>query len=578
MTARFTAMFICGVVLAGLLILPASSVGQSVKTTEPTRGSITGRVLNSAGEPIVGASVFAGSLGDPRRSQTVTVNDSGNFKIDGLSAGVYRLWASSPGYVPLVQSGAAAANFYHIGDTATLTLSKGAVITGKITGANGPMIGVGVFAIRVRDEEGKRLPAPAIMRERATDDRGIYRIYGLSPGTYLIMAARPRVGMIAPSAYDNDMATYFPSSARDTASEITVREGDEVSADIQYRAEPGHTISGQVAGVIDAPASFAANANVILIDVRDRMTTVSVGTSSYDNFKFALTGIPDGEYEVFAFQFSQTRDELRSKPRRIVLRGADVSGVALTVAKQAAIEGRVLLEADPKLECGKREETVAQETVVYGRRYEPDKKSEGNAAQADVSLPMLNYAALDVGDAKGAFRLRNLPPGTYRIEPRAPGDGWYLRSISTGLSIGDTVNVRAGETVSGVTVTLAEGAAVVQGSVAAPKGGRLPKSTFVYLIPAEKENATTLFRYFEARIQGDGTFSLGNIAPGEYFIVALKPDNDAGPSPSAITIRQDATLRNTVVREAEKLKQKLSVKPCERLDNFDLTFTSPTNP
>lgn len=578
MSVRLKPMLICAAALAAVLFLSARCVGQNVKTAEPTKGSITGRVLNSAGEPLVGASVYAGSIADPRRSQTVKVNENGNFKVDGLSAGLYRVWASSPGYVPSVQSNPSASNFYHIGDTANFTLNKGAVITGKISGPNGPMITVGVFAIRVRDEEDKRLPTPVIARERATDDRGIYRIYGLSPGTYLIMAARARVGMIGPSAYDNDTPTYFPSSPRDTASEITVREGDEVTADIQYRAEPGHAISGQVAGVVESQGPISGNATVTLIDVRNRLATFSVGTSSYDNFKFALSGIPDGEYELFAFQFLQSRDDLRSKPRRILLRGADVSGVTLTVAKQAAIEGRVLFESDPKLECGKREETARQETIVYGRRYEPEKGSDKNAApaQPDVSLPMSNYVALDVGDAKGTFRLRNLPPGTYRIDPRAPGDGWYLRSISTGLSISDSVSVRLGEAVSGLTVTFAEGAGALRGSVA-PKGDRLPKSTYVYLVPAEKENATTVFRYFEARLRGDGSFSIDNIAPGEYFIVALKPDNDA-PSSSAIAIRQNLTLRNTVVREAEKLKQKLSVKPCERLENYDLTFTSPSNP
>jgi hypothetical protein len=262
-----------------------------------------------------------------------------------------------------------------------------------------------------------------------------------------------------------------------------------------------------------------------------------------------------------------------------MLRGTDVSSITLTVAKQATIEGRLLFESDPKLECGKREETAAQETIVYGRRYEPEKKTEKNSAPAepDVSLPMSKYVALEVGDPKGDFRLRNLPAGTYRIDPRAPDDGWYLRSISNGPSISDSLNIKAGETISGLTVTFAEGAAVVRGSVSAAKGTRLPKSAFVYLIPAEKENAATVFRYFEARLRDDGSFSIGNIAPGEYFIIAVKPDNDA-PNSSVIAIRQDSTLRNTVVREAEKLKQKLSVKPCERVDNYDLSFTSTANP
>src|SRR5262249_26242688 len=152
----------------------------------------------------------------------------------------YRVWASMPAYIPSIQPGIASSNLYHVGDSATLSLSRGGVITGKVSAANGPMIAIGVFAIRVRDGEGKRLPTPLLTRERATDDRGIYRIYELSPGSYLIMVAKPRSGLIAPSAYDQDTPTYFPSSPRDTAGEILVREGEEITADVQYRAEPGH--------------------------------------------------------------------------------------------------------------------------------------------------------------------------------------------------------------------------------------------------------------------------------------------------------------------------------------------------
>ena len=75
----------------------------------------------------------------------------------------------------------------------------------------------------------------------------------------------------------------------------------------------------------------------------------------------------------------------------------------------------------------------------------------------------------------------------------------------------------------------------------------------------------------------DGSFSIDNIAPGEYLVVALKPQNDA-PGTSAIAIQQNSTLRNAVMQEAEKLKQKLSFKPCERMDNYDLTFAGATNP
>ena len=70
---------------------------------------------------------------------------------------------------------------------------------------------------------------------------------------------------------------------------------------------------------------------------------------------------------------------------------------------------------------------------MFGRRYEPEKKA-GVAAKtaplADVSLSATNYVSTGVGDAKASFTLKNLPPGSYRIDPRPPASGWYVRSIA----------------------------------------------------------------------------------------------------------------------------------------------------
>ena len=89
--------------------------------------------------------------------------------------------------------------------------------------------------------------------------------------------------MIVPSVYDNDTPTYFPSSPRGTASEIAVREGEEVTADIQYRAEPGHAISGQVSGVSEAQ-EFRASATISIVDVRDRSAVFSTFANSIQQF------------------------------------------------------------------------------------------------------------------------------------------------------------------------------------------------------------------------------------------------------------------------------------------------------
>jgi len=47
------------------------------------------------------------------------------------------------------------------------------------------------------------------------------------------------------NSFANDAMTFAPASTRDTAAEIVVRSDQEATADIRYRAEPGHAVSGK---------------------------------------------------------------------------------------------------------------------------------------------------------------------------------------------------------------------------------------------------------------------------------------------------------------------------------------------
>ena len=570
----------------------AQQAAGSTKPSEKPNGTITGRVVNSAGEPLPGAVVYASSLGGTTRAQSGTVDIDGEFKIEGLEAGLYRVSASAPGYVPEWQPGYTdAQSYYHIGDSVTIRLLKGGVITGTVTGPKGPLVAVGVYAIRVRDETNKPLTPSMVFRERATDDRGVYRFYGLLPGSYLISAAKPRIGLIAPTAYDNDIPTYFPSSTRDTASEVVVHEGEEMTADIQYRAEPGHAISGKVVGVVESETQMLSSASINLYSVRDGSSHVGMSASSNDNFSFAIYGVADGEYELSALHFLQSRDEFRSPPQRVTVRGADVTGIILTLAPLASIEGRLVFESDPKAACGKRRETAAQETIVFGRRYEPEKKAKvatKTTPVADVSLLATNHVSTGVGDAKGSFTLRNLPPGSYRIDPRAPASGWYIRSIAIGatppvaarvaghLVARDGVILKSGERLSGLTVTFTEGAASIRGRISVAADQSLPASMRVYLVPAEPDSSENLLRFFEGTVANDGTFAMGNLAPGRYWIIA-QPAVE-GELNSVKSIKSDSAFRSKVLRDSEALKKEIVFKPCERRTDYDVPYSAPISP
>src|SRR5690242_9712190 len=80
-------------------IPPAWAQQPDGKSSENSGGAITGRVVNSAGEPLAGASVSAGSIFSNGRRKSVTVESNGEFKISGLEPGLYSISATMPGYV-----------------------------------------------------------------------------------------------------------------------------------------------------------------------------------------------------------------------------------------------------------------------------------------------------------------------------------------------------------------------------------------------------------------------------------------------------------------------------------------------
>lgn len=587
-----TSQRICCFVTLILFLCASQCRAQSgtPKTSGTPSGEITGRVVDSAGEPLSGALISAGSILSNASRKTATADSHGDFKLDGLAPGLYSMFVNMPGYVLVPRTPISdSPNYYRVGDSVTFTLTKGGVITGTVTGPNGPLVGVSVFATRVRDAAGKKIfTAIPSGFERRTDDRGVFRSYGLPPGAYILTATRPRLGTIAPSAYDFDVPTYYPSGTRDTAAEIVVHEGDEITADIQYRAEPGHAITGNISGVVSAQLQFTSGPQIDLTDLRDRTLIATGPTSLADPSVFALYGVPDGEYELSARQFLPTRDQLMSAPQRIKVHGADVTGISLRLAPLASIAGRLIFEPDTKAGCAQRGESAALETLVYARRYEPEKKpgADPKTAVPEVPLSAANYASQGVGDARGFFTLRNLPPGSYRIDPRPPASGWYIRTITIGatpaaarttsvVTARDGVAVRGGEQISGLMVTMTEGAARLRGRISGTEAQTLPLRLRVYLIPAEPEAAENVLRFYESWSEADGRFTVDNVAPGKYWIVARPaPENESG---IVISVRRDATLRANVLRDAGTLKRLVTLTPCQQVADFELPYMASTS-
>lgn len=93
-----------------------------------------------------------------------------------------------------------------------------------------------------------------------------------------------------------------------------------------------------------------------------------------------------------------------------------------------------------------------------------------------------------------------------------------------------------------------------------------PRTLAIYLVPVKRKHSN-LLRYFETRSEADGSFELRNLPPGEYLAL---PTNVEENRPPGIFVRQDANLRTKVTRDVQKLNQSIRLKPCERIEDFEL--------
>jgi carboxypeptidase family protein len=571
-------------------ILLLIAVGQSgaqppQRDNRPRTASISGRVT-IAGKPAANAVITVeetdlkpgageSDLRIPLHAKARTDGD-GRFLVGGLAEGSYVVSAMLKAFVAADSSG----NFA-LRRTVSLdegeargkidfALIRGGVMTGKVMDDEGASLVARLVQLYIVDEQGQKRRYDGFTYEMSeTDDRGVYRIYGLPPGRYVISAGGEGGGDMLRGGGGKFPRTYHPDTTDEKqAKVIEIKEGSEV-ADVDIRFGSARKTYEAAGRVVDretgkpVPRIYVSCSSNPEKDGSGSGYSTIVMADGQGNFR--LSGLPPGRYGVTVRDFLPETAHT-SEAVEFEITNDNVSGVEVKAFLGASVSGFVVIEGADAA-AGKQLQSI----TVYPH-VTPLSDATGDANER-VSVPQ--YLMPARANADGSFTVKGLQAGGVSFSISGNAGGLRIKRIERdGVEIKDAIEVRPGEKVAGVRIVAHRGQGRIRGQVqftggALPDGWRLEAYASLPVSADESKPGARMPVSVEetggdAFVDEKGRFVIEGLPAGEYnlsitMLKRLANGNRHGFSPPGsnqrVTVRDDIETSVTLTLDISHINQ-----------------------
>jgi len=490
--------------------------GQGGAKAPLDNGSISGRV-NIGDKPASGTVVAAyGDNANRRAAAQATADNDGRYVLSALAAGLYNVTVQAPAFVG---TGSA---LYGTGKTVALSaneavdsvdfkLARGAVITGRVTDVDNKPVLEERINLQLLDESGKPDQKPGRLpynyQTYQTDDRGIYRIYGLPAGRYKVSVGNdPKSGFVTTGTRAYYQQTFYPDTT-DTAkaSIVELSEGSEATnVDIVVgRRNQTYSAAGRI---VDADTGEPVGGIQVVYGSAPKEQSSFGGyivLPATQRGDFRLEGLEPGRYGVYvSSQFgSQNR---YSDPVFFDVVDGDVNNLEIKAIRGLSVSGVVATDGITS------KEAFAQLSAL---------KISANVPTTISGVRTYASGSSQIG-ADGSFQINGLRPGKASIYLNNYSNP-ALRAFSItrierdGVEQAQGIDINGAQPTTGLQVFLAYGTGTIRGIVKI-EGGTLPPDARLSLrLTREGASSPQTGGVVDSR----GRFTLTNLAAGTYEIV-----------------------------------------------------------
>lgn len=534
--------------IIGVLLLTCATLAnsQSANPKPKPTGSISGRVtIDGKAAAGIHVAAVAGETVNRRDAAGKAISDvEGYYLISGLAAGQYQVWTLTPGMI--AEPGTGPAYFSYSGNLKTiilganedvqgvdLKLSRGAVITGRVTNADNKPVIAEQVSLQMLDPNGSGRFGPAGSPNDdmyQTDDRGIYRIFGLRPGSYKVSVGYdPAEGMRRGQRYQK---TFYPDTTDASKATIVELKGGDEAGNIDIKVEappPTYVVSGRVIDTASGLPIPKAGVSFMIAPKGAGPPTPGFGIQADERGQFSFSGVSPGRYAAYATSRFYGGN-FYGDPVYFEIVDQDLNGIELKTVPGLSLSGVVVCDGIS---------TKDLLTLLPGLKVEASSNATGDPFRSGGNSSIA---------PDGTFQIDGLRPGRVSIGVSTSGMSTARPTIARiehdGIGLNQGFDIE--QSVSGLRVVVNFGSGVIRGTVRLE--GDTPIADAQMYVSCKREGARDTTN---VQVDARGHFLIKNLSPGTYEVTVMVRGVRNSPSPNRPAPPQKQTVTVTNGSESE---------------------------